>query len=604
MPMRIPTYNDGVPSVAPSAMPQPRFTPAKMGDAGAQTREFAQGIGQLGQGIGSIGQDIQRRFDQTRLDDAGTKAAKAKTALLTELYQLQGKNALERDEPLAEEFARRYKEQLDEISGQLGNKAQREAFARFVKNELQSLSEDANSWMVKQQAVYEDEQYKGLAETAYQNAGLLWGDEKAVQENSDAVRVATLRQIQKEGLDKEAAELAMVEAMSPLHSAVISGMLDGNQLELARNYYNNHSAEMTLQERARAQNAFARGAVADQSLRNFLAYQQSGATLKAATSDLNQRFLAGDITAEVRDATIVRLQQGEKANTESRAELRTQLTGQYQTALANDLTATPYDLPATLQLQLQQEGLWDDAINFAKNGRFITDKDAWIDFLNMPASELASMSDAEYQAKYRSKLDNSDFDKGLKILNDAKNVGGTLSMATRIKNGAYVAIGKNPGAKLDDKDKQRLAAMEQNISNRVASRRASKPVGSELTDEELNAVISESQRDVVKQSRWYWSDKIRPVGALLPDELKKAEVTVGGKDVKISSIPEAKRREANTMLGLAGYPITEENIVRVSQIGLPPSEAVEAAKQQLINNGLPPTDQNVYQLWLNSKGLQ
>lgn len=567
---RVPTYDNT--QVAPVAQPQTRVaaTPAP-NFQGAQQQQIGEGLQRLGSDLNSIAQDIQRRTDQVRLDAASNALIQAETEFELEMRDIRGRDALEREKALPDEFMERYQQRASEIEESLGNVRQREEFRHFVSQRSASFDQRLMEHMVAQQKVLESETRKATIETATQRAGLLWGDAEAVQESTDAVRTTVMRQLEDEGLasDKEIAAARMVSALSPLHAGVLRGQIDSGRLDMAKEYYSNHSAEMTLQDRANAQNAIQRREVSDGSLRRLLDYQAKGMSLKEARADLNQQFLAGDLSAEERDATVQRLEQEEAKSKANKTEYRNNLQGAYQTFFLNNPNATIYDMPANMQAALADEGMLAEAISFAKNGRYMTDPKAWTDFITKPRSELAGMTVAEYHNKYRGRLDNTHFERGLEMIKSAQDPGGTLSQADMIKNGAYRAAGVELGAKLDAKDKERVAMFEEDLNRRVQEYLAGKPVGAKLTNDELQSIVTQAQMDTVKVGGFF-SDTQRPVGALRSNELEDAFVVVqDGREVQLAFIPQDYRDDAAARIRAAGMPVTEQLIAEMWAVDNP-----------------------------------
>lgn len=252
---RVPTYDNF--QAAPNTLPQTRMTLPEMPDvAGQQAQQMGQGLRSLGGEVGRIALDMAQQANQVRIDDGVTQYVKASTDLEIEALQIKGRNALERPDgkSLPDEYGEKAKNLAENIEAGLGNQVQREAFRQRVGQLQGQFHRKLALHMVNAQKDYAREQRQATLDTAVYRGGVLWGDADAVQQSTDAIRVTVDQQLKDDGLDSDPKirEARMVEAMTPLHAAVLHGMVDGNRIDLARDYYAKNSATMSLQARANA----------------------------------------------------------------------------------------------------------------------------------------------------------------------------------------------------------------------------------------------------------------------------------------------------------------------------------------------------------------
>ncbi len=116
-----------------------------------------------------------------------------------------------------------------------------------------------------------------------------------------------------------------------------------------------------------------------------------------------------------------------------------------------------------------------------------------------------------------------------------------------------------PGLGIDPKrDPESAYAVLSEVDRRI--RAAS--VDKKLTPDDEQKIVDSVVLDRVYVDEW-GSDPQKPVAALTPEELSDAYVNVGGRRVKVSSVPMADRQQITAALRAAGRPATEQAIVEL-----------------------------------------
>lgn len=111
------------------------------------------------------------------------------------------------------------------------------------------------------------------------------------------------------------------------------------------------------------------------------------------------------------------------------------------------------------------------------------------------------------------------------------------------------------------KDPQTAFRLSTEIDRRV--REASGAKGDKpLTPDEKQKIIDGVVMDKVYVDEW-GTDPQKPVTLLTPDEMKKAYVNVGGKNVPVSSVPSGERMKIIGALRATGQPVSEQAIVEL-----------------------------------------
>lgn len=115
------------------------------------------------------------------------------------------------------------------------------------------------------------------------------------------------------------------------------------------------------------------------------------------------------------------------------------------------------------------------------------------------------------------------------------------------------------GAGIDGKKQPEIATqVRTEIDQRVRAASAEKG-GKPLTPDEKQRVVDSVMMDKVFVDEW-GRDPQKPLSLLKPDEMKDAYVNVGGKPVKLSSVPATDRAQIIAALKRRGMPVTEQAI--------------------------------------------
>lgn len=258
----IPTYD--TPQVAPGGLPAVRFTaPDTQNAAAEQSQQLGQAVQRASAVGGQIATDMALEANRSRLTAAVTEYTRQTADLELEALQLRGNDALQRPggKPLPIEYGERASKVADEIGKSLGNDAQRVAFAERVAQMRVQLDVNLTRHVIGEQKAYTKVTRAAQRVVEVDTAGKLWGDTVRVQTAAETIRASVDDELAAEGLagDTTVRSAKLLEEMTPLHAAVLDGMVDGGRLDLARDYYQRNSAEMTLQARDRAMKVFEAG---------------------------------------------------------------------------------------------------------------------------------------------------------------------------------------------------------------------------------------------------------------------------------------------------------------------------------------------------------
>ena len=395
---RVPTVDAF--QAASTPQPQARFDAPAMPDvAGRQAQQLGGATLQLGGEAARIANDMAAQANQERIDGAMVQFMGQDTQLRVEALQLQGRNALDRPDgkSLDEEFGQRLDTAARDIADKLGNDAQRRAFMSQAAQARIKFRASIASHMVSQSAVVQKEDFRAGVSVAQNRGALLWGDAEALQQSNDAIVSLVDQQAAKEGWSPAQRDAALVEAQSPLHLGALKGMLQGGQPQLAQQYLSEHSASMSLQARAMAQDMVKGQAALDKAQTFADDVIGRGLTMADALTEARTK-LQGDDEAHAVAEIKTRFAEQEVARAQSGREVaRTAWSALME---RGSMSAIPPDTMAALrknapeeerQMRDWLEAKWRRAKADAE-GKAKTDMDVYYGLRRMAMDEPAAFS--------------------------------------------------------------------------------------------------------------------------------------------------------------------------------------------------------------------
>ena len=246
---RVPTYDSF--QATPNTLPQTRMTMPEMPDvAGQQAQQMGRAMMAGGQQIGQVALDMQQQANQLRVDDALNKAKEAALRLTYDkdvgFTNLRGINALERPDgkPLADEYSDTLKRNIEEIAGNLGNDAQRQAFSLRANDILTAMRGNAIQHEAQEFETYSLSVSEGIQSTALREIGLNWQNTDAVNSAVERIRAETYRQAQLLGKSAEWQEAQARKMTSNAHKVALLSALEQNDPAYADAYLKKYSGQM------------------------------------------------------------------------------------------------------------------------------------------------------------------------------------------------------------------------------------------------------------------------------------------------------------------------------------------------------------------------
>ena len=246
---RVPTYDSF--QATPSTLPQTRIEgPQAFDFAGQQAQQTGQALQSLGGEAGRVALDMQTQANQLRVDDALNQAKEAALRLTYDkdagFTSLKGINALKLPggKPLADEYGDTLKEQISKISGNLGNDAQKQAFALHSNDILTAFRGQAIQHEAGEFKTYALSTSEGIQSTALRDIGLNWNNPDAVNSAVERIRAETYRQAQLLGKSAEWQDAQARKLTSNAHKVALMSALEQNAPAYADAYLKRYSAQM------------------------------------------------------------------------------------------------------------------------------------------------------------------------------------------------------------------------------------------------------------------------------------------------------------------------------------------------------------------------
>jgi len=589
----------------PSVSPQVGATPQLDATGVVPMRDFgAPQMRQLGQeveGLGVRGIDVANQFQL----DADHAAAKEVDALLSDADrrtmvdpEVGYLNKLGKAAVDGREQARQSLEQSRKsLESTLANDRQKRLFGALSARRLEVALAKIDGHASQQAEVYKVAQSEALAKSFLSDA-VNSQDPQEFARNKGAM----LREVGV-GADARGASPAEREQMAKaattaLHSEMVQRLAQGSA-EAAKDYLEKNKGEIDAAKFTDLQGHVQTATVKDESLRlamEITAQLEDAAKgevemerlvqnrdpnrpmpsgemrletmLRDAQNLLDVRVKAGNLSTEVRDATMDRLKDEYNLR-------RTTIAGESQQLMTDAeawLTANPFrgvmSLPTATLDGLRKRGLLGQINTFADNHRYTTEPAAVAEALSLPAETLRGMPPAELYVRYRGRL--SDQDLGtLQAMharaNQAEKPQHTeiLSAEERIaERAAQRGIIKRTGGKSEGQA-EAFYRYRQDIQTRLRAFELTTLGGKrKASPEEVDKVIDQVDLDIAAVEV-FGGDPRMPVGVMSPAQLTTAYVMVGAEQVLLGAIPTAQRAAIVERLQRRGLPASEQTIAEL-----------------------------------------
>jgi hypothetical protein len=543
-----------------------------------QMEQLGQNMQRAASGLERIVMAEVEQANQVRVNDAMNKAVAARLKLTYDQAEgytnLRGEAALNRPDgkPLDAEYGDKLRKEVDAIAQGLGNESQRRLFMAQAGRLSAEFTGGVTKHVAKEYGDYQMSVQDGTIATARGQMALEWGNPESLKQAQDATKAAVYQKGKLAGWSAKQTEAAMIEALSPGHSAVIASAADAGKLDYAREYMKQVNAELTPSARLQLAKTLETGdfeAKAQERTEQYMG--QAGGDVAEAL-----KLARANLSGKEEDAVVSRI----KAIDAERVALRER--GQSDAAEeAWKLYNAGQRIPASLQTRMDPRD-WNtlrDKMRADAEGRAIkTDVTKWLEFTDKPIEQLARMTPQELLRDYRMHFSDGDLRNAQQMIMAARgqmSKGGSkapgeveglqiITTTDLVKRGAR-ELGVLPksgpttpaqeAAFLDFTDQIQIRVNEWEAAN-----------GKKATAEVVRKILNDEKLNKVRLDTW-GTDPELPVIAVTPDKMGAAYVVVSdGKkssEVRLASIPAAYRADAIRRRQAANLPVTEADIARM-----------------------------------------
>lgn len=406
------------------------------------------------------------------------------------------------------------------------------------------------------------------------------------------------------GLSDEERQQLLLETTTKLHAGVIEDLLANGRADQARKYLDGAGPELLPGAAAGLQKLVRTATVNDEGVRLALQLMapppekvkpslnghadpepdadrlQREETerllrLRAAHDELDRRFQAGEVSAEVRARAISEIRSMEGQRREDLAVRSQQVVQQAEKWLRDNPFAGADALPADLRVAVDTLGLGDTVNSFADGRRYTTDPQAFLEVLQAPPDALRRVSRAEMFAAYRGRLSDKDLDHALRLhaaAHDPKDVKLTqvYGLKERVLDVARQANILPPAGTASADQAADFARFQQEADRRFAK------LGREAKPEEEQAILEAVAMDKVYRDVGgiFQADPLEVVSTLTKEEMQAAYVQVDGENVPL-----------------------QRKVGDVFVPRVPHKDMVEIA-EDLLSAGQRPTQQAIMEAWV------
>lgn len=427
----VPRY--GVPEQRPAVRPaarvrpleslQPAYaTPAAMPiSANAPTDAFVlggEGAGKAARTLIAVYEEEKRKADQIALVEADGKLTSGSNNILydpgTGAMNRKGKDAF----GLPNEVLEQYDKLAADIGETLSTPEQRAAFQRLSTMRRVETERAVQRYTSGQIAAHDKEVTESLITSERRAAFNEFLDEGRINASIARQKAVLFDHAGRNGLPPEWVKAKTEEAESMTHTGVISRMLANNLDRAAKAYYELHKEGITGDQKAKVEKAIEEGSTLGESQRQADIIIGMGLG-RGASADKAREI--GD--PKVRQETTKIL--NEHFSTKERAEKETEDKNYKTAANIVETSRTTAAIPPSIWAELpipQRSSLEAWAKHLRGGTEPTTDDRAWLEFEDLRPEDLAKMSGEDLHAKYRTKLNNTDWKNAVKKWSGARDI--------------------------------------------------------------------------------------------------------------------------------------------------------------------------------------
>lgn len=311
-----------------------------------------------------IGEHIQNQIDTAKTKEYDMQFADKIREVMynpeSGYMNAVGKNAVERRKDTAKAIADARKE----IEGGLENDVQRLMFKQSADRRVLAANTDIDQHGLQQLKVYNVGESKARVDNLMDDAVVNaknWqqeGSQYKMFKGAMDAEVGHLADLQGIPRDSEQYKEMQRAASTKLHGTVISNFISQENPNAAEQYLNAHKSEIDTDKLDQIQNAVRSAketiGVKDESLR--LSFDIKGGSLTDQISRVDDMYKNGKISAQVRDATVQRIEHNYSVSNQQQNDYNKSQMGAAQDWIMNNPGKSIMDMPTPLYSWAKQEG--------------------------------------------------------------------------------------------------------------------------------------------------------------------------------------------------------------------------------------------------------
>lgn len=603
-----------MPRVSASAVPTGRYEAP--GTVPLQDQRAEQ-LQQLGRAMTVAGAQAMDVGEAQRFDYIAAQAREADALFSDQVRQLDsqymglvGKAAIDGRQAADKAL----EEQRQKIGGGLQDELARDVFEAAAERRRQSALSRWDGHQRQQTRAYEVGQAEASSKAAVEDyQRYVHTDPEAAARHRDLALANSDTVAERMGASPAVRDAMRLETTTAMHAGVIDDLITQNDPGKARSYLQANQGEMTRQTAARAQQVVDRAALAhdarivaeqafvqaERERRNdYLASGELplGMTPDAFVADIqldaadrewiSQRVFSvvdedGTLSPELKAEATARLSFiGRRRAQVAAGQVDVAMT-QAEAWLSQNPLAGVSEMPPQLYVQAQRAGRLPQLAEFARSGRYVTDSRAYEELRALPADRLAAMTDVEFRAEFRGRLDNHDFAYGQALLKRARGgaSGSDFEVITRQQRVEQSAIGLGiipdpaaPGSRSADQNAA-FYRYRLEVQQRLDALQATQP-DKELGTKDLQGVLDEIAMDKVRVDTAAWWDPEKVFIQVDPADQENAYVMIGEQQVFLRDVPPDQRQEITRTLRARRQTVSQQRIaemwLRAGRPGAPP----------------------------------
>lgn len=249
----VPSY--GGPQASPTSNAGATFAaPAEQNAAPQQLQQAGEAMQRAGGVASDIAVDMQQQVNQVRVDDALNQARQQMLKLTydpqTGYKNLKGDNALTRPDgqSLSEEYGTQLKTGVSDISGKLGNDAQRRLFGMQSNDLMTQFQGNLEQHTAQEYKSYALSTQEGTQRIGVDTAKLHWNDPDQIKTALDSVQAAVYKMGDLKGDAASTTQANLKTMTSAVHQGVIEAALQSSNPTYAQQYLNQYKGQMTADD--------------------------------------------------------------------------------------------------------------------------------------------------------------------------------------------------------------------------------------------------------------------------------------------------------------------------------------------------------------------